>query len=84
MKIYVTGLGVVSGIGLGVAENIASLRKHQHGMRKVTLFPTELDVPVSEVKYSNEELKRLLSLDIQKNVFPDSLIRYVSCPGSSR
>lgn len=66
MKIYVTGLGVVSGIGLGVAENIASLRKHQHGMGKVTLFPTELDVPVSEVKYSNEELKRLLSLDIQK------------------
>ena len=54
MKIYVTGLGVVSGIGLGVAENIASLRKHQHGMGKVTLFPTELDVPVSEVKYSNE------------------------------
>lgn len=69
MKIYVTGLGVVSGISLGVAENIASLRKHQHGMGKVTLFPTELDVPVSEVKYSNEELKRLLSLDIQKR-FP--------------
>lgn len=84
MKIYVTGLGVVSGTGLGVAENIASLRKHQHGMGKVTLFPTELDVPVSEIKYSNEELKRLLSLDIQKNVFPDSLIRHVSCPGSSR
>ncbi len=34
MKIYVTGLGVVSGIGLGVAENIASLRKHQHGMKE--------------------------------------------------
>lgn len=84
MKIYVTGLGVVSGIGLGVAENIASLRKHQHGMGKVTLFPTELDVPVSEVKYSNEELKRLLSLDIQKNVFTNSLIGYVSCPGSGR
>ena len=83
MKIYVTGLGVVSGIGLGVAENIASLRKHQHGMGKVTLFPTELDVPVSEVKYSNEELKQLL-FRYTKNVFPDSLIRHVSCPGSSR
>ena len=74
MKIYVTGLGVVSGIGLGVAENIASLRKHQHGMRKVTLFPTELDVPVSEVKYSNEELKRLLSLDIQKTFSRTALL----------
>lgn len=66
MKIYVTGLGVVSGIGLGVAENITSLRKHQHGMGKVTLFPTVLDVPVSEVKYSNKDLKRLLSLDVEK------------------
>ena len=74
MKIYVTGLGVVSGIGLGVAENIASLRKHQHGMGKVTLFPTELDVPVSEVKYSNEELKRLLSLDIQKTFSQTALL----------
>ena len=30
MKIYVTGLGVVSGIGLGVAENIASPVSYTH------------------------------------------------------
>lgn len=74
MKIYVTGLGVVSGIGLGVAENITSLRNHQHGMEKVTLFPTELNVPVSEVKYSNEELKRLLSLDVHKTFSRTALL----------
>lgn len=74
MKIYVTGLGVVSGIGLNVAENIASLAKHQHGMGKVSLFPTELDVPVSEVKHSNEELKRLLSLDSQKTISRTALL----------
>lgn len=74
MKIYVTGLGVVSGIGLGIEENIASLRKHQHGMGKVTLFPTKLDVPVSEVKYSNDELKRLLSLDTQKTFSRTALL----------
>jgi 3-oxoacyl-[acyl-carrier-protein] synthase-1 len=74
MKIYVTGLGVVSGIGLGVAANIASLRNHRHGMGKVTLFPTKLDVPVSEVKYSNEELKRLLSIDTEKTVSRTALL----------
>lgn len=74
MRIYVTGLGVISSIGLGVAENIASLKKHQHGMGKVTLFPTELNVPVSEVKYSNEELKRLLALDTQKVVSRTALL----------
>ena len=74
MKIYVTGLGIVSGIGLGVAKNIASLRNHQHGMEKVTLFPTDLNVPVSEVKYSNDELKRLLSLDVQKTISRTALL----------
>ena len=50
MKIYVTGLGVVSGIGIGVSENIEALQQGKHGIGKVTLFPTALDVPVSEVK----------------------------------
>lgn len=74
MKIYVTGLGVVSGIGSGIAENIASLRKHQHGMGRVTLFPTTLDVPVSEVKCSNKDLKRLLSLDVEKTFSRTALL----------
>ena len=65
MKIYVTGLGVVSGIGIGVSENIEALQQGKHGIGKVTLFPTALDVPVSEVKRSNEELKQLLSLPPQ-------------------
>lgn len=34
MKIYVTGLGVVSGIGIGVSENIEALRQGKHGSEK--------------------------------------------------
>lgn len=63
MKVFVTGLGVVSGIGIGVDQNIASLKAGRSGMGQVTLFPTALDVPVSEVKCSNEVLKELLDLD---------------------
>lgn len=74
MKIFVTGLGVVSGIGLGVEENVSSLRKHQHGMGQITLFPTQLHVPVSEVKHSNEALKRLLSPDIRKTISRTALL----------
>lgn len=32
MKIYVTGLGVVSGIGIGVSENIEALQQGKHGI----------------------------------------------------
>ena len=74
MKIYVTGLGVVSGIGIGVSENIEALRQGKHGIGKVTLFPTALDVPVSEVKHSNEELKQLLGIPPQRTVSRTALL----------
>lgn len=66
MNIYVTGLGVISGIGNNVSENIASLRNRNHGMGKVTLFPTRHNLPVSEVKLTNDELRARLSLDTSK------------------
>lgn len=74
MKIYVTGLGVVSGIGIGVSENIEALKQGRHGIGKVTLFPTTLDVPVSEVKRSNEKLKQMLSLPPQRTVSRTALL----------
>lgn len=66
MKIYITGIGAISGIGNNVSENIASLREGRHGMGKVSLFQTVHDLPVSEVKLSNAELKQMLSLDVDK------------------
>lgn len=78
MKIYVTGLGVVSGIGIGVSENMEALRQGKHGIGKVTLFPTALDVPVSEVKRSNEELKQLLSIPSQQTISRTALLGMVA------
>ena len=76
--LYVTGLGVVSGIGIGVSENIEALRQRKHGIGKVTLFPTALDVPVSEVKRSNEELKQLISLPPQRTVSRTALLGMIA------
>ncbi|WP_288360379.1 beta-ketoacyl-[acyl-carrier-protein] synthase family protein [uncultured Bacteroides sp.] len=78
MKIYVTGLGIVSGIGIGVSENIKALRQGKHGIGKVTLFPTALDVPVSEVKHNNEELKQLLGISPQRTVSRTALLGMVA------
>ncbi len=63
MTIYVTGLGAVSAIGCGVEENIDALRHYRHGLGKVSLFETSLDVPVGEVKLDNETLAETLSLN---------------------
>lgn len=66
MNIYVTGIGVISSIGLNVSEHLGSLATGKHGMGPVTLFPTTLNVPVSEVKYSNNQLKEILGLPISE------------------
>lgn len=62
MKIYVTGIGAISGIGSNVGEHLESLASDKHGMGPVTLFPTTLNTMVSEVKHSNSELKEMLDL----------------------
>ena len=66
MRIAVTGLGAVSGIGLNVSGNVESLRRKRHGMARPQFFATELDVPVSEVKLSNAELAKCLNLDTER------------------
>lgn len=62
MQICVSGIGVVSSIGIGVDANVASLASQKDGMGSITLFDSTHNLPVSEVKASNGELMQLLSL----------------------
>lgn len=62
MQVCITGIGVISGIGKDVAENLASLQAGRHGMGPVSLFPTRHAVPVGEVKADNEQLAACLGL----------------------
>lgn len=74
MNIYVTGIGAITGIGFNVEKNIEALRQGKYGMGKVTLFRTQLDVPVSEVKYSNKQLKECLNLSSDKSYSRTTLL----------
>lgn len=78
MPVVVTGLGAVSGIGLNVAENIESLRLGRHGMDKPRFFQTELDVPVSEVKKTNAELKQVAGLPTAKTYSRTALLGMIA------
>ena len=74
MRIAVTGLGAVSGIGFCVSENIESLRTGRHGMGKPRFFQTTLDVPVSEVKATNAELAKRLNLNAERTYSRTALL----------
>lgn len=62
-KIYVVGIGVISAIGNSVTETLTSFEARHSGIGKLTLFKSIHDLPVGEVKLSNEALTRHLNLN---------------------
>ena len=57
-RVYVAGTGIISAIGNNVSECIASLQNEQAGINTITYLQTiyKNELPVAEVKMSNEEL----------------------------
>lgn len=66
MSIAVCGIGIVSALGRGVAENLAALREGRSGIGKPTLFRSAVDVPAGEVKLSNRALQELLGIPVRE------------------
>lgn len=63
-KVYITGAGIVSAIGCGKAETLQSLLDGKSGVGRVRYLKTEhTELPVGEVKMSNEELCKALELN---------------------
>ena len=52
MKIYVTGIGIVSAIGLDVNQNLQSLKSGITGIKK----STEIDLMLGKVKLTDDEI----------------------------
>ncbi|MFP4023378.1 MAG: beta-ketoacyl-[acyl-carrier-protein] synthase family protein [Thiohalospira sp.] len=64
-RVFVTGIGIISGIGKNVEETLQALLNKQSGIGRIKYLDTnhKNTIPVSEVKYSNEELIEWYSLD---------------------
>ncbi|MBP8849013.1 MAG: beta-ketoacyl-[acyl-carrier-protein] synthase family protein [Breznakibacter sp.] len=78
MQIYVSGIGIVSAIGIGVEENFASLAASTDGLGDITLFETSHNLKVGEVKATNEELKARLHLPKNKTYSRSALLGMVA------
>ena len=65
-KIYVTGIGVVSAIGLNVAENFNSLITLNHGIGKPEYLDTihSNTLPCGEIRKTNQELAQIAGIKI--------------------
>jgi putative nucleotidyltransferase with HDIG domain len=72
--IVVTGIGIVSALGIGVQENYASLKSQKSGLENIKNFQTTHNVPAGEVKYTNSQLKALLNLRESKTYSRTTLL----------
>jgi len=65
--VYITGFGIISGIGCDEEETFAALQQKRTAIGTVSYLETALKhYPVAEVKKSNEDLARIASLPENK------------------
>lgn len=63
-KVFVTGLGIVSALGVGTETTVDALLKSESGIGKINYLDTEhKDLPAGEVKLTNEQMSQILGLD---------------------
>lgn len=65
--VYITGFGIISGIGCGEEETFTALQQGHSAIGEISFLKTALKhYPVAEVKIGNEDLVRLASLPENK------------------
>ena len=74
MKIAITGIGIISAIGLDQSETLHSLLAEKSGIGTMQhLHSIHTDLPVGEVKLSNTELRNRLNIDPSEAISRTSL-----------
>ena len=67
-RVVITGEGIVSAIGNNKAEVLRSLREKRSGIGEMRFLQSaHKELPVGEVKMSDEEMKRLLGIPRKQN-----------------
>jgi 3-oxoacyl-[acyl-carrier-protein] synthase II len=78
-KVLVTGLGIVSGIGITLEETLSSLLNGRSGVGKIEYLKTNhTDIPCSEIKLSDREMFTMLSIPETEPVTRTALMGIIS------
>ncbi|MFN3405237.1 MAG: beta-ketoacyl-[acyl-carrier-protein] synthase family protein [Cytophagaceae bacterium] len=79
-KVLITGAGIISGIGKNLEENYSALCNGKSGVGKISYVDTVFkdEIPVSEVKFSNEELAEMVGAQNEKFITRTSLLGMIA------
>ena len=74
-RVFITGIGIASAIGMDVASSFDSLKKMRHGMTLPAFLPTRhTDFHIGEVKAANNELCTILGIKENLSVSRTTLL----------
>lgn len=62
MTVYVTGIGIISGLGYGRCATMNALHERRSAIGKIRYLETSHNLPASEVPFSNEEMMEMLGI----------------------
>lgn len=79
-RVFVTGIGIISGIGDNVEETLQALKAKKSGVEDIKYLETNHKgvIPVSEVKHSEKELIKMAGLDSSKSYTRATLIGVIA------
>lgn len=79
-RVYITGTGIISAIGNHTREVLDSLIAGKTGIGEITLFPTlhRGQLPVAEVKLSNEQLLESIGIPGTKQLTRTTLLGMIA------
>lgn len=80
MRVFVTGMGVISSVGMNTHEHLDSLLNLRTGFGKIDLLPTvhKDSLPAFEIKITDEELCRLAGVNVGEGFSRTALLGIIS------
>lgn len=79
-RIFVTGIGIITSLGINLDQNLASLRSGKTGIGKITLTKTvhRDNLPAGEVRLDDEELAVLAGIQLKEGLTRTSLLGMIA------
>ncbi|NQU66298.1 MAG: beta-ketoacyl-[acyl-carrier-protein] synthase family protein, partial [SAR324 cluster bacterium] len=80
VRVFVTGMGLISAIGSNIAECMESIANQHSGLGEITVIETRNKgiFPVCEVKRTDQQLKKMAGMDSKKIVSRTLLLGFIA------
>lgn len=80
MRVFVTGYGMISAIGLNKADHWSALQNQHSGLGKAQYINSKYveQMPLGEVKQSNDQLRAGINFDLPESVTRTELLAFIA------